>query len=231
MDEKMPGEIVPVPAVGNTIENPPEYSLVSPQKCVALGRPTIHNKALVIDYICEQIRCSSYGIHRILKNAKKSSIAMPTMGEILQWIQDDEEFLNSYNTAKQFQADFMVDELIDIADDSRNDWMERNDPTNPGYKQNGEHLARTKMRLDTRKWCAAKLRPKKYGERQDVTLTTELTLSSLTLDQLQQRLEALRLNTLGNTLPALNDPMQLDDIIEQSAEPLGGMNDAGERLP
>lgn len=34
-----------------------------------------------------------------------------------------------------------------------------------GYKLNGEHVQRSRLRIDARKWIAAKLKPKKYGER------------------------------------------------------------------
>jgi len=198
-ESENPGELTG----GNTIENPPEQFPAPIKKCVALGRPTTHDKAYAIDYICNEIMCSTYGLSRILKHAKKSGIKLPTFSEIMQWLQDDEEFSDRYSRAKQFQADFMFDELIDIADDSRNDWIERNDPKNPGWKQNGEHLARTKMRLDTRKWCAAKLRPHKYGERSDVNITQEFSLSTLSLDQLQQRLEALRLSGHDPSTPVI----------------------------
>ncbi len=34
-----------------------------------------------------------------------------------------------------------------------------------GYKLNGEHVQRSRLRIDTRKWLAGKLKPKKYGDR------------------------------------------------------------------
>jgi hypothetical protein len=45
----------------------------------------------------------------------------------------------------------MEDELLEIADDATNDWIERNDPDNPGWHVNGEHIQRSRVRIDTRK--------------------------------------------------------------------------------
>ena len=43
--------------------------------------------------------------------------------------------------------------------------METNDPDNPGYRLNGEHVQRSRLRVDARKWRAAKMANGKYGER------------------------------------------------------------------
>jgi len=200
---------------GNTYLNPPEYLN---SQCVALVRPTTYDKAVVMDYILEQITCSSYGLVRILKHGKKSGISLPKISEIMQWLQQDEELQERYAKARQYQADFMFDELIDIADDQTCDWMERNDPKNPGWKFNGEHVQRTKLRLDTRKWCAAKLRPHKYGERSDINITQEFSLSSLTLDQLQARLEALRLSGHDPSRPVIEQLASAGDETRENGE-------------
>jgi len=106
------------------------------------------------------------------------------------------------NQTGEYQADFLFDELVEIADDCRNDWMERNDPTNPGYIANRELVARTKLRLDTRKWCASKLKPKKYGERMDVSVQGEMVLATLTLEQLEDRLARLQQATVSPAIAA-----------------------------
>lgn len=225
--EMLPGGNFSAPAPENS-KNPEK----SP-KCVALGRPTTYNKPSVIAYICEKIACSSYGLHRILKDAKKSDVRVPSLGEIMQWLHDDTEFAEKYRIAKQYQADFMVDELIDIADDARNDFMASIDPKNPGYSANGEHIARTKLRLDTRKWCASKLRPKKYGEHSSIDINQEITLATLSIDQLQSRLASLR-SASPMQLPCHDN--QAIDMVEHDASGLldasGGVldNEGGEML-
>ena len=37
-----------------------------------------------------------------------------------------------------------------------------------GYQLNGEHVQRSKLRVDTRKWYLSKILPKKYGDKINV---------------------------------------------------------------
>lgn len=69
--------------------------------------------------------------------------------------------------AREAQADAIFDEILDIADDGSNDWMERHDAEGGsiGWKENGEAIGRSRLRIDARKWMAGKLRPKVYGEK------------------------------------------------------------------
>jgi hypothetical protein len=46
--------------------------------------------------------------------------------------------------------------------------MSSNDPENPGYRFNGEHVMRARIRIDTRKWKLARMNAKKYGDKLDL---------------------------------------------------------------
>lgn len=96
---------------------------------------------------------------------------MPSMQTVFSWLRSKPEFLEQYARAKDEAADALVDEMLDIADEATNDWMEVHDKDNPGYRLNGEAINRSRLRVDTRKWIAAKLKPKKYGERVQAELT------------------------------------------------------------
>lgn len=100
--------------------------------------------------------------------------AMPDKSTILRWIGRHQEFRDQYAKAKELGIEAMAEELFEIADDGTNDWMELTDTEGNayGYKANGEHIQRSKLRIDTRKWYLSKIVPKKYGDRiqQDVTL-------------------------------------------------------------
>lgn len=90
---------------------------------------------------------------------------MPDVRTAMRWACDNEEFRHQYARACSERADAMAEELLEIADDGRNDFMEREDPDNPGYTFNGEHVQRSKLRVDARKWLLAKMAPKKYGDK------------------------------------------------------------------
>lgn len=98
---------------------------------------------------------------------------MPSVATIFNWFRTQEGFLNQYKAAKEEQADAMAEEMLDIADDGTNDWMEVRDSEGAtiGYKVNGEHVQRSRLRIDTRKWLASKLKPKKYSEKLDMAVT------------------------------------------------------------
>lgn len=94
---------------------------------------------------------------------------MPAKSTVMGWLARDEHpgFVDHYTRARELQADSLFDECQDIADDATNDWMERKgeEEEQPiGWQLNGEHVQRSRLRIDTRKWMAGKLRPKKYGD-------------------------------------------------------------------
>lgn len=90
---------------------------------------------------------------------------MPSKGTILRWVGNDEKLQDQYARAREAQADAIFDEILDIADDATNDWMEVNGQDDEKYRLNGEHVQRSRVRIDARKWMAGKMRPKKYGEK------------------------------------------------------------------
>lgn len=96
---------------------------------------------------------------------------MPCAATVFGWMRKHPEFLDMYTRAKAEAADALVEEMMDISDDGTNDWMEIHDKDGEcvGYKVNGEHVQRSRLRVETRKWIAAKLKPKKYGDKVDVS--------------------------------------------------------------
>jgi hypothetical protein len=98
---------------------------------------------------------------------------MPDKATVLRWLADPKRtvFRDQYARARESQADALVEECIEIADDGTNDWMERRSEAekgagvNTGWVLNGEHVQRSRLRVDTRKWWAARLAPKKYGDK------------------------------------------------------------------
>ncbi|MFZ2110073.1 MAG: hypothetical protein WAV18_32660 [Roseiarcus sp.] len=87
---------------------------------------------------------------------------------VFRWLsaEGNKDFRNQYNRAREAQADSLVDDILPIADDARNDWMKRNGENATGYQENGEALRRSALRIDARKWLAGKMAPKKYGDKQ-----------------------------------------------------------------
>lgn len=103
------------------------------------------------------------------------SEGMPPESTVRRWfVSDVNGFAAQYARARDAQAEFWADQLLDVADDGSNDWMERNDPDNPGWQANGEAILRSRLRVDTRKWLLSKVLPKKYGDKLEVTGTLQI---------------------------------------------------------
>lgn len=90
---------------------------------------------------------------------------------IFAWLRKYPEFNKQYDVATKERTEAMAEELLDIADDARNDFMADNyqEGKTPGYQLNGENIQRSRLRVDTRKFLMAKMKPKKYGEKLDLT--------------------------------------------------------------
>src|SRR5215217_7474217 len=103
---------------------------------------------------------------------------IPARSTVFKWLAENKTFSDMYARAREEQADTIFDEIIEIADDGRNDWMERRGEEDAGWVTNGENIQRAKLRIDAGKWMAAKLRPKKYGERQEIEHSGSVELTT-----------------------------------------------------
>jgi hypothetical protein len=90
---------------------------------------------------------------------------MPSPSTIFKWINDIPEFSDKYAHAKEAQADYFAEELLDIADDGSNDWMTKRFGETEVEIPNPEVLQRSKLRVDTRKWLMSKFKPKRFGDK------------------------------------------------------------------
>jgi hypothetical protein len=110
----------------------------------------------------------------------------PSLTIIRDWLVENGDFKKGLELARLEQADVLFDEIIEIADNSRNDWMLKNDPGNPGWIENGENIQRSKMRIEARKYVAARLRPRLYGERGDyVSLNQPVPVVHMSLGEFE----------------------------------------------
>jgi hypothetical protein len=118
--------------------------------------------------ICDML-ASGMSLREICRKDDK-----PNKSTVLRWLANNEQFRAQYARAREEQADAYADEIIEIADNASNDWMERNDDDNPGWQANHDHINRSRLRIDSRKWVASKLAPKKYGDKMDLNVAGKL---------------------------------------------------------
>ena len=116
---------------------------------------------------------------------------MPSASTLWRWMMVHEEFRSNYAKAVDERTECIVDELLDIADNATNDWMMRQVDGELVKVVDKEHISRTRLRIDTRKWIASKLKPKKYGdamihrgdEEAPIQITHEIDFSGLSADE------------------------------------------------
>lgn len=115
--------------------------------------------------ICKRI-CEKYSLRQIEKME-----GMPAKATILEWVWREGElyewFADQYARALKIRAMAWAEECIDIADDGANDYYEREGEQVCDH----EHIQRTRVRIDTRKFLMAKALPKVFGDQVDSTNT------------------------------------------------------------
>ena len=124
---------------------------------MAGGRPTIYTEELA-NKICELVATHPYGLPKLCKMFPE----LPNKDTINVWRWEKPGFSAKYTEAKQFQSELMAESIEDVAEElhesSYVDGMgvTKIDPGMLGY---------ARLVCDNRKWTAAKLAPKIYGER------------------------------------------------------------------
>lgn len=93
---------------------------------------------------------------------------MPDKATVFRWLVANEPFRDQYTLAREAQADTLFDEMLEIADDGSADYKLTNRDGGPDVVVDSEHIQRSRLRVDTRKWQASKLAPKKYGDKLDL---------------------------------------------------------------
>jgi hypothetical protein len=119
----------------------------------------------LFEKICEEIATSSKSTRSICVANGITSQAM------YRWLEQDAELRDKYVRAKEEQVEFMVDEMLEIADDGTNDYMTIEKGDKQYNVEDREVTNRSRLRIDTRKFIASKLKPKKYGDKLDVEHT------------------------------------------------------------
>ena len=111
--------------------------------------------------ICNAVSCSSKGIKQLCKEHEH----WPSHDTIYRWLAMEKEFSDLYARATRLQIEVIVDEILEIADDASNDSVINEEDGK--FTIDHEHINRSRLKIDTRKWLAAKLCPRLYGDKDE----------------------------------------------------------------
>ena len=135
-----------------------------------MGRPSSFTQDIA-DRICEGI-ADGKSLRSLCEGDD-----MPAKSSVFKWLSLHKEFADQYARAREAQADALFDDILTIADDGRNDSYTDEDGNE---RTNQDVIARSRLRVDARKWMAGKLRPKVYGEKIQTEHSGEMTVRSAT---------------------------------------------------
>lgn len=98
---------------------------------------------------------------------------MPNEKTVYEWLKTDVEFSKNYAHAREIRSDRIFEEILQIADDGSNDTYE---DENGREVTNHDVIARSRLRVDARKWMLGKMQPKKYGDKLDLNHSGSVTI-------------------------------------------------------
>lgn len=116
-----------------------------------MGRPSDYSQETA-DEICDWIE-SGQSLRAFCRQEGK-----PSFTSVKRWLREHETFRAQYAQARDDQADALADDLLTIADDAEI----------PADQK--------RIMVDTRKWIASKLKPRKYGDKIDHDHTGEIVV-------------------------------------------------------
>lgn len=96
---------------------------------------------------------------------------MPSWRTVYDWIAADPDLAARIAHARELGFDAIAEDILDIADDGTNDWVERK--MKDGSTElaiNSEHVQRSKLRIETRLKLLAKWSPNRYGDNATLNL-------------------------------------------------------------
>jgi hypothetical protein len=156
-----------------------------------MGRPSKYS-----DEVAHEI-CTRLGLGESLRKICRDD-HMPSLASVMSWLTTKPDFLDQYTRAREIQAETQFDELVDIVDQP----PELNYVTDKNgelveVKFDSSYVAWMKLRVDTRKWTAARMAPKKYGEHKAPEQKEDQTVIDVSVRDLMdvavKRLELIRI--------------------------------------
>lgn len=93
---------------------------------------------------------------------------VPAITQFYEWLAKSDTNKEKYARALEMRADRHAEEIIEIADDSSGDYGFKEGEDESGQTAKpvflSENVQRSKLRVDARKWTAARMNPRKYGD-------------------------------------------------------------------
>ena len=127
------------------------------QEKKTIGRPTEYTQEKGLK-ICEKIT-QGFSLKSIVENDE----SLPSLVSIYSWLSNNEDFLNNYARATEQRTEAQLEDLNILGDISIQEAKDA-DP-----KSSNAIVSAYKLKADNMKWVMARMKPKKYGDKIDMT--------------------------------------------------------------
>lgn len=138
----------------------------------------------MLNKICEQIALGK-SLRSICKDKE-----MPSLKSVVKWLNEDKDFQDKYSVARENRGDLYGEMINDIALEvltGKIDWQ------------------RARVTIDALKWTSARMSPKRYGDRQDITVKQTSYVQELAKvqDIIKERMEQKNLEKSKSNVVSL----------------------------
>jgi hypothetical protein len=181
-----------------------------------MGRPTVMTAAVQLE-ICARLSAGE-SLTKICKDP-----SMPNRHTVTKYASgegvENLEFAARYAQARDRLLEVYADEIIEIADDGTTDYIMKTGRNGHEYEAvDQEHIQRSRLRVDSRKWILSKLRPETYGDKvqADVSGKVAVTHDISTLSEREKMRRLALFMVEDQRQPAIDG--QADDVTEQGME-------------
>ena len=90
---------------------------------------------------------------------------MPSRERLVKELLENSDFAAKYTRARDGMYQAWAEEILEISDDSTTDYVMKVGRNGHEYEAvDQEHIQRSRLRVDSRKWLLSKLLPKTYGD-------------------------------------------------------------------
>lgn len=120
------------------------------------GRPTKYTQKLA-DKICEEL-----ALGKSMRTVCKGE-DMPAISSVFKWLREIKGFSEQYDTAKKESSEALNEILLDLGDDA----IALSQSVDS--KASNAVVQAVKLKADNMKWYMSKMKPKKYGDKLDMT--------------------------------------------------------------
>lgn len=132
------------------------------------------DRVRILDTICDRL-ANGEAVRTVLKEKN-----MPDSKTFYDWIDKDEDKLQQYARACARRADAIFEDAMQIADTPQDGVITKMDKDGEIETTTADMIAHRRLQVETRRWAAGKLNPKKYGDKVQQEHSGEIGIKQIT---------------------------------------------------